>query len=602
MTANTVLAIENDRQTASLLKDTLETAGYSVHTSENADDGFSKARELAPSIIFLNLAAPGANGLEICKTIHSDEALKDVPLVLLTLREGKFDPIYTKLYGIVMFIKKPFTSEHLLSCVREFAPLAPGAGQAEEVFVSLDDGGAELEAEVVEAEEDDSPVYTIEDPGESLEEIGQSLQAAEEVSAVEDSSSLDLQDFKDSLTQIEEEEGDAGTPGPAEFSMESFSEPLAEDAGPDEAGAGGPVELDEESLTSPLGYQDSVEAPEGEEPAGLEDMEGPSEIALGGFAELTDDDIEAIAGEDASGEGLLGFEEEPGEGPSGFEEEPGGNMEEPVMTEVPEEQPEENLAAVQQAPYAKKRGSLSARRARKGGGLFKKLVLTALIVSLVGAAGFAGWYFFLAEEPPALAEIRLPYFDIKLSDIKLPKLPDLDKIKLPKFAQDLIDKAFPPEHEKTGAAPTRPAPPPSRAENPKPVAPEPAKARPKAAKPPKPEPSVAGEKPALETTGPPTRTARKPVPKPVVPRVAKKPVGPFYYVQFGAFKSPANADKFQSKLKQNGLEVFIKSAKADNATINLVLLKETFNSYERAQKEAEAIKSHFGVSTAVYRD
>jgi CheY-like chemotaxis protein len=560
MTANTVLAIENDRQTAGLLKDTLETAGYAVHASENAGDGFSKARELVPSIIFLNLAAPGANGLEICKTIHSDEALKDVPLVLLTLREGKFDPIYTKLYGIVMFIKKPFTSEHLLSCVREFAPLVPAAGQAEEVFVSMDDTAPELEAEVVEAAEDDSPVYTLEDPDESLEEIGQAFQAAGEVPTVEEPSSLDLQDFKDSLTQIKDEEQDAGTPGPAEFSMESFKEPLAEDAGPDEAG--GPVEFDEESLTSPLAYQDSAEAPESEEPAGLEDMEGPSEMALDSFAELTDDDIEAIAGEDA-----------PGEGPLGLDDEPGESMEETVMTEVPEEQPEGNLAAVQPAPSVKKGGSLSARRARKGGGLFRKLVLTSFLLLLVGAGGYAGWYFFLAEEPPALAEIRLPYFDIKLSDIKLP---DIDKIKLPRFAQDLIDKAFPPEPEEADPAPSRPAPPPARAENPKPAAAEPVKAKPEAAKP--------------------------PAPKPAVPRVAKKPVGPFYYVQFGAFKSPANADKFQRKLKRNGLEVFIKSTRADNAPINLVLLRETFNSFERARKEAEAIKSHLGVSTAVYKD
>ncbi|HEB02971.1 MAG TPA: response regulator, partial [Nitrospirae bacterium] len=120
---NTVLFIENDQDTVAKAAKALEAVGYSVVSADTAEEGTAKATEIIPSLILINLATPGANGLELCKSLHNTEGLTEVPILLLTLREGKFEPVYTKLYGIVSFLKKPFDNDELIALAQEHAPV-----------------------------------------------------------------------------------------------------------------------------------------------------------------------------------------------------------------------------------------------------------------------------------------------------------------------------------------------------------------------------------------------------------------------------------------------------------------------------------------------
>ncbi|MBI4823277.1 MAG: response regulator [Nitrospirae bacterium] len=120
----TVLVIDNDTASSSLISKTLEPEGYLVFSASSGDASITMAKKVTPLLIFLNLATPGT-GLEICKSIRNIPALKDTPIVLLTIRESKFDPRYKSLYGIVDFLKKPFTSDDIASKVNSIiAPLA----------------------------------------------------------------------------------------------------------------------------------------------------------------------------------------------------------------------------------------------------------------------------------------------------------------------------------------------------------------------------------------------------------------------------------------------------------------------------------------------
>lgn len=121
--AHKVLLIENDPKYLDSIMTILESAGLSVFTATNAEVGVSIARNVQPSIVLLNLATPGTNGLDICKTLHSTEGLQNTPIVLLTLRDGNYDPLYESLYGIVGFIKKPVKPEALISEVSKWITL-----------------------------------------------------------------------------------------------------------------------------------------------------------------------------------------------------------------------------------------------------------------------------------------------------------------------------------------------------------------------------------------------------------------------------------------------------------------------------------------------
>lgn len=118
----TFLIIENDLYTADIIAEALQSRGHSVFRTADGGQGVSMAQEIRPSLIFLNLSTPGTNGLGICKTFKEIETLKNVPIILLTIREGKFDAMYKTLFGITGFLKKPITREAVLSKIESVMP------------------------------------------------------------------------------------------------------------------------------------------------------------------------------------------------------------------------------------------------------------------------------------------------------------------------------------------------------------------------------------------------------------------------------------------------------------------------------------------------
>ena len=115
MTGKTILAIDTDTETTQQIVSILEAEDYLVFTAPNKDIGLAMAKKVNPSLIFINPSLSGASGLEVCKTIHGTEQLKDIPIVVLSSFEGTMDQRYAEVYGIVDSLKKPFTPEELIS-------------------------------------------------------------------------------------------------------------------------------------------------------------------------------------------------------------------------------------------------------------------------------------------------------------------------------------------------------------------------------------------------------------------------------------------------------------------------------------------------------
>lgn len=115
MNAKTIIVIDTDKETLKKVMLTLESEGYLVFAASSKDVSITTANKVKPSLIFINIGMIGISGLEICKAIHGTETLENVPIVIITPHGGTIDPRYTSLYGIVDSLKKPFTSEELIS-------------------------------------------------------------------------------------------------------------------------------------------------------------------------------------------------------------------------------------------------------------------------------------------------------------------------------------------------------------------------------------------------------------------------------------------------------------------------------------------------------
>ncbi len=77
-----------------------------------------------PDLIFLDLLMPISNGYEVCEQIRKTPKLQDVPVIILTGKDGWIDRMRSKLVGANGFLSKPVDSHVLLKILAKYTLVA----------------------------------------------------------------------------------------------------------------------------------------------------------------------------------------------------------------------------------------------------------------------------------------------------------------------------------------------------------------------------------------------------------------------------------------------------------------------------------------------
>jgi two-component system, chemotaxis family, response regulator PixG len=73
-----------------------------------------------PDFIFLDLLMPITNGYEVCEQIRKTPSLKDIPVIILTGKDGLIDRMRSKMVGATGFLGKPVQSEAVLKMIEKY--------------------------------------------------------------------------------------------------------------------------------------------------------------------------------------------------------------------------------------------------------------------------------------------------------------------------------------------------------------------------------------------------------------------------------------------------------------------------------------------------
>ncbi len=76
-----------------------------------------------PSLIFLDLVMPITNGYEVCEQIRKTPCLANIPIIILTGKDGLIDRVRTKFIGVDGFLSKPAKAESILPILEKHLPL-----------------------------------------------------------------------------------------------------------------------------------------------------------------------------------------------------------------------------------------------------------------------------------------------------------------------------------------------------------------------------------------------------------------------------------------------------------------------------------------------
>jgi len=112
-----ILVIDDEPQVTEIIEAFLTNAGHEVIVSNGANDGLSKARDMKPDVILLDIMMPGSDGYSICNELKNDPPTADIPVVFLTGKDRSEDQGRSFKVGGDMFIKKPFSCERLLEII-----------------------------------------------------------------------------------------------------------------------------------------------------------------------------------------------------------------------------------------------------------------------------------------------------------------------------------------------------------------------------------------------------------------------------------------------------------------------------------------------------
>lgn len=114
----TILAVDDNPIMQEILQEALANE-YNVLVADNAQDALSLMYHQPIKMLLVDVCMPGIDGLELCRTLRSMPQFCDVPIMLVTAKDGVFDKVQGRLAGANAYLTKPFEIEQLREACRQ---------------------------------------------------------------------------------------------------------------------------------------------------------------------------------------------------------------------------------------------------------------------------------------------------------------------------------------------------------------------------------------------------------------------------------------------------------------------------------------------------
>ena len=93
---------------------------YQVLLANKAADALKMLNENPVELLLLDLTMPDVDGLEFCKTVRKIDKFQDLPIVMVTARDGFVNKMKGQIAGSSRYLTKPFKPEELREVVGEY--------------------------------------------------------------------------------------------------------------------------------------------------------------------------------------------------------------------------------------------------------------------------------------------------------------------------------------------------------------------------------------------------------------------------------------------------------------------------------------------------
>jgi two-component system phosphate regulon response regulator PhoB len=109
-----ILIVEDEKDLQEVLAYNLRQAGHVPIVASDAREGLAALAAGPPDLVLLDLMLPDMPGTDVCRTIKSDPATRDIPVVMVTAKGEEIDRVVGFELGADDYVVKPYSVRELV--------------------------------------------------------------------------------------------------------------------------------------------------------------------------------------------------------------------------------------------------------------------------------------------------------------------------------------------------------------------------------------------------------------------------------------------------------------------------------------------------------
>ena len=113
-----VLIVDCEKASRELLSLNLGRAGYVVRCAAEADAALLEVEDQLPDMLLLDWNLPGPSGIALMRRLRAGAQTRDLPIIMVTARNGEADKVMALESGADDYVTKPFSPRELLARVQ----------------------------------------------------------------------------------------------------------------------------------------------------------------------------------------------------------------------------------------------------------------------------------------------------------------------------------------------------------------------------------------------------------------------------------------------------------------------------------------------------
>ena len=115
-----VLIIEDSKNESDAVSAYLEKLGVEYKVAVNGTDALRLAQETPPVLMLMDLMLPGLNGFKLIHLLKSDDKLKEVPIIVMSILNGENNKSMAKELGAIEYLVKPLQPGEFADMLKKY--------------------------------------------------------------------------------------------------------------------------------------------------------------------------------------------------------------------------------------------------------------------------------------------------------------------------------------------------------------------------------------------------------------------------------------------------------------------------------------------------